>query len=30
MTFLYGAVEVKGNSPVYGWIAKEALSTVKP
>ena len=26
MTFLYGAVEVKGNAPVYGWMAKEALS----
>jgi hypothetical protein len=30
MTFLYGAVEMKGSSPVYGWIAKEALSPVKP
>ncbi len=30
MTFLYGAVEVKGSAPVYGWIAKEALSPTKP
>ncbi len=30
MTFLYGAVEVKGSDPVYGWIAKEALSPAKP
>jgi hypothetical protein len=30
MTFLYGAVDVKGSSPVYGWIAKEALSPAKP
>jgi hypothetical protein len=26
MTFLYGAVEVKGSDTVYGWIAKEALA----
>jgi hypothetical protein len=26
MTFIYGAVEVKGSATVYGWIAKEALS----
>ena len=25
MTFIYGAVEVKGSETVYGWIAKEAL-----
>jgi hypothetical protein len=30
MTFLYGAVEVKGSPPVFGWIAKEALSPAKP
>jgi hypothetical protein len=30
MTFLYGAVDVKGSSPVFGWIAKEALSPAKP
>jgi hypothetical protein len=30
MTFLYGAVEVKGGDPVYGWIAKEALAPAKP
>jgi hypothetical protein len=30
MTFLYGAVEVKGSTPVFGWIAKEALSPTKP
>jgi hypothetical protein len=30
MTFLYGAVEVKGGTPVFGWIAKEALSPAKP
>jgi hypothetical protein len=30
MTFLYGAVEVKGSTPVYGWIAKEALSPANP
>jgi hypothetical protein len=29
MTFLYGAVDVKGST-VYGWIAKEALSPAKP
>jgi hypothetical protein len=29
MTFLYGAVEVKGSDTVYGWIAKEALAGVK-
>ena len=26
MTFIYGAAEVKGVEPVYGWVAKEALS----
>jgi hypothetical protein len=26
MTFLYGAVEVKGSEPISGWIAEEALS----
>ena len=26
MTFIYGAAEVKGTEPVYGWVAKEALS----
>ena len=26
MTFVYGAAEVKGVEPVYGWVAKEALS----
>jgi hypothetical protein len=30
MTFLYGAVDVKGSSTVYGWVAKEALSSAKP
>jgi hypothetical protein len=30
MTFLYGAVDVKGSAPVFGWIAKEALSPAKP
>lgn len=30
MTFLYGAVDVKGSGTVYGWIAKEALSPPKP
>jgi hypothetical protein len=30
MTFLYGAVDVKGSGTVYGWIAKEALSPTKP
>jgi hypothetical protein len=25
MTFLYGAVEVEGSDPIYGWVAKEAL-----
>lgn len=29
MTFIYGAVEVKGSEPVYGWIAREALSAEK-
>jgi hypothetical protein len=29
MTFLYGAVEVNGAEPVYGWIAKEALAEAK-
>jgi hypothetical protein len=26
MTFIYGAAEVKGVEPVYGWVAKEALA----
>lgn len=26
MTFIYGAAEVKGSQPVYGWVAREALS----
>ncbi len=26
MTFLYGAIEVAGNRPVFGWVAKEALA----
>jgi hypothetical protein len=26
MTFIYGAVKVKGQPPVYGWMAKEALA----
>ena len=26
MTFIYGAAEVKGVEPVYGWIAREALA----
>jgi len=26
VTFIYGAAEVKGVEPVYGWVAKEALS----
>jgi hypothetical protein len=25
MTFIYGAAEVKGVEPVYGWVAREAL-----
>jgi hypothetical protein len=25
VTFMYGAAEVKGVEPVYGWVAKEAL-----
>ena len=25
MTFIYGAVEVPGTEPVYGWMSKEAL-----
>jgi hypothetical protein len=29
MTFLYGAAEVKGSDPVYGWVAKEALVPVR-
>jgi hypothetical protein len=29
MTFIYGAAEVKGVEPVYGWVAKEALEPVK-
>lgn len=29
MTFIYGAVEAKGSEPIYGWIAKEALSSEK-
>jgi hypothetical protein len=27
MTFIYGAAEVTGAEPVYGWVAKEALGT---
>ena len=27
MTFIYGAAEVKGVEPVYGWVAKEALAS---
>jgi hypothetical protein len=30
MTFLYGAIDVKGSDRVYGWIAKEALAPAKP
>jgi hypothetical protein len=26
MTFVYGAIEARGMTPVYGWIAKEALT----
>src|SRR5688500_7544465 len=26
MTFIYGAAEVKGVEPVYGWVAREALA----
>jgi hypothetical protein len=29
MTFIYGAAEVKGIEPVYGWVAREALEPVK-
>lgn len=29
MTFIYGAVEVKGADPVYGWVAKETLTEEK-
>jgi hypothetical protein len=29
MTFLYGAVDVKGCAPVYGWVAREALEPAK-
>ncbi len=29
MTFIYGAAEVKGVEPVYGWVAKEALEPAK-
>jgi hypothetical protein len=29
MTFIYGAVEVKGADPVFGWVAKEALAEEK-
>ena len=29
MTFLYGAVEIKGSETIYGWIAKEALAPAK-
>ncbi|MDQ3439067.1 MAG: hypothetical protein M3478_01800, partial [Planctomycetota bacterium] len=29
MTFIYGAAEVKGVEPVYGWVAREALEGVK-
>jgi hypothetical protein len=25
MTFIYGAVKVKGAEPVYGWVAREAM-----
>jgi len=30
MTFVYGAVEVKGAPPVFGWVAEAALSGVVP
>jgi hypothetical protein len=29
MTFIYGAAEVKGSEPVYGWVALEALEPVR-
>jgi hypothetical protein len=29
MTFIYGAAEVKGVEPVYGWVAKEAMEPMK-
>jgi hypothetical protein len=29
MTFIYGAAEVKDSEPVFGWVAKEALSEDK-
>ncbi len=29
MTFIYGAAEVNGVEPVYGWVAREALEGVK-
>jgi len=29
MTFIFGAAEVKGVEPVYGWVAKEALEPMK-
>src|SRR5688572_22305989 len=29
MTFIYGAAEVKGVEPVYGWVAREALEVMK-
>jgi hypothetical protein len=29
MTFIYGAAEVEGIEPVYGWVAKEALEPTK-
>jgi hypothetical protein len=25
MTFLYGAVHLRGSETVYGWVAREAL-----
>jgi hypothetical protein len=29
MTFIYGAAEVEGVEPVYGWVAREALEPAK-
>jgi hypothetical protein len=29
MTFIYGAAEVEGVEPVYGWVAREALEPTK-
>lgn len=29
MTFIYGAAEVKGVEPVYGWVSREALVPAK-